>query len=195
MMNIYLASKTKYAPQWLRLRARGFPITCSWLTRFEAYDYAHLPDVAEQCLREAMECDALVLYATAGDELRGAFMETGAAIASGRPVWLVNAGRWTEENLPDLLRHPQVTVTCCVEHALKYAIRDLERKQKPLQSSLRQSEAFYLVSREPVSARPDYFIRSGEPCPARHWEQYLRSRSEARVRSHEVAKNSEAIVE
>jgi hypothetical protein len=195
MMNIYLASKTKYAPQWLRLRARGFPITCSWLTRFEAYDYAHLPDVAEQCLREAMECDALVLYATAGDELRGAFMETGAAIASGRPVWLVNAGRWTEENLPDLLRHPQVTVTCCVEHALKYAIRDLERKQRTLQPSLRQSEAFYLVSREPVPARPDHRIRSGESRFEGHREQHLRCLPEARRRPPEVAKTPEAIFE
>lgn len=121
-VKIYIASKTKYANRWLRLRARGWPITCSWLTRFESYDYAHLPDVAEQCVREASESDALILYAEPGDELRGAFMEAGAALASGVLVYLVNEGRWNEADLPDLLRHPLVRPVCCVEHALRYAV-------------------------------------------------------------------------
>lgn len=129
-MRIYTASKTKYADRWLRLRARGWPITCSWLTRFDPYDYAHLPDVAEQCVREASEADAVILYAAPGDELRGAFMEVGAALASGVLVWFVNTGRWNDTDLPDLLRHPLVRTVCCVEHALKYAVETFEREQK-----------------------------------------------------------------
>lgn len=107
-MKIYIASKTKYADRWLRLRARGWPITCSWLTRFRDYDYNHLPDVAEQCIREASECDTLIVYAAFGDELRGAFMEAGAALACGKPIYLVNNKRWAGSSLPDLLTHPQI---------------------------------------------------------------------------------------
>ncbi len=86
---IYIASKTRHAYRWQDLRARGVPINSTWIDEAGEGQSASLSDLWKRCISEASACDVLVLYMEQGDVLKGAFVEVGAALASGKMVFAV----------------------------------------------------------------------------------------------------------
>ena len=101
---IYIASKTKYAENWRGWRTRGLPIVSTWIDEAGPGESADLADLWLRCIREASSCDLLVCYRAPDDVLKGAFIELGAALASGREVWAVGLDEYTVANHPSI-RH------------------------------------------------------------------------------------------
>jgi hypothetical protein len=83
---VYIASKSRHGAQWKELRAGGEPIVSTWIDECEAGQTSDWDDLWSRCIREAAECDTLILYAEPGEVLYGAMIEVGAALASGRRV-------------------------------------------------------------------------------------------------------------
>jgi hypothetical protein len=87
---IYIASKTKHGDRWRFLRDKvGEPIISTWID--EAEDYATLDwkGLWLRCTGEASSAQVLIIYREPGEELKGAWVEMGAALASGVPVFAV----------------------------------------------------------------------------------------------------------
>lgn len=117
-MKIYVASKTRHAEKWKALRAAGVPINSTWIDKAVDKASPSLSDLWIRCVSEAAEADALIIYADHGggrEILKGAFIEAGAALASGRPVYTIGLqdsdGSW--------VNHPLVTRCDSVEQALR----------------------------------------------------------------------------
>lgn len=88
-MKIYVASKVKHADKWRELRQRGADIVSTWIDEAgegESSDYA---DLALRCIHEATSAGCLILYCEAGEVLKGALIEVGVALATGRRVFCV----------------------------------------------------------------------------------------------------------
>jgi hypothetical protein len=108
-MKVYVAAKSRHWPFFSSLRAAGVPITATWLDWEHNHNRQSEPtDVewrehADRCLREAMECDVLLLYAQEEERQNGALLECGAALAAGRQVYLVSPYPWAF-----LRNHPRV---------------------------------------------------------------------------------------
>lgn len=107
-MRIYVASKSRHWPFWSALKVVGLPISASWI------DWHHntagtepTPEEwsahSDTCLREAAAADVLLLYAQEDERQFGCLLECGAALASGRTVYLVSPHPW-----PFLRNHPRV---------------------------------------------------------------------------------------
>lgn len=90
---IYIASKTRHGPKWLDLRAKGFPITSSWIDEYEPGVTGDFDDLWRRCIREASYATRLVAYAEKGEVLKGGLIEIGAALSHGVPVILVSPDR------------------------------------------------------------------------------------------------------
>lgn len=88
-MKIYIASKTKHANKWRKLRAKGHNIISTWIDEAGPGMSADLKDLAIRCIDEAKSADRLILFAREDDVLKGALVEVGAALASGVPVYVV----------------------------------------------------------------------------------------------------------
>ncbi len=100
-MKVYTASKTRHAPLWQALRASGVEVNATWIDEAGAGESPCLVDLWIRCIREATEADALLLYVEPGDVLKGAFVEVGAALACGVPVYVVGSpeGSWVNHPL------------------------------------------------------------------------------------------------
>lgn len=89
-MRIYMASKTKHADKWKALRAGGVNIISTWIDEAGAGESSDLGELAMRCILEASRhVDRVILYAEEGDVLKGAYIEVGAALARGVPVYAV----------------------------------------------------------------------------------------------------------
>lgn len=118
-LTIYVASKTKHAPMWLKFRDKGFPIVSTWIDEAGHGESSDLCDLAMRCIREAAEASFTVLYCEPGETLKGALMEAGSALASCREVRCVG----TCDNLsPVLSLHPKWKAYQSVEEALAASI-------------------------------------------------------------------------
>lgn len=103
---IYIASKSKHGGRWLAGRRGGVPFSASWIDEWEPGTTADWSTLWARCIAEAAACDALILYMEPGEALKGALVEVGAALAAGRPVFVVApAGTFSFQE------HPLVT-TC-----------------------------------------------------------------------------------
>jgi hypothetical protein len=113
MSKIYIASKTKHAARWRELRDKQqYKISSTWI------DNVGTVGLAEICIKEVLESDCLVLYCEDGEYLKGAFIEVGAALAAGIPVYVVG------EALPlssAFRQHPLWFQFDSIYHALDYA--------------------------------------------------------------------------
>jgi hypothetical protein len=113
--SIYTASKPKHAPRWRELRARGYNVIATWI------DYADGGAVTDwqrlwlDCAREAADANITLVYIEPGDELRGAYVEMGIAIANHRRVMVVNP---SNVKFTDAVNHPLVSVFDDIELAL-----------------------------------------------------------------------------
>jgi hypothetical protein len=124
---IYVASKTYHAAIWRNFRAQGQPIISTWIDEAGPGESRDRADLWRRCIAEASRCWALILFAEDGETLKGALLETGAALAHGRPVILFgNAPRWTFED------HPLVTRVATAQEAFQLAgLRGGEAPHEP----------------------------------------------------------------
>lgn len=120
-MKIYIASKVKYAQYWPGLREKlksiGHVLTSTWIDEAAQGESNDLRDLSHRCIREATSSDIMILYCDKGDYLKGALLEVGAALGSGKRVYQVghcdsistvfqNHENWVNfETISDVLRH------------------------------------------------------------------------------------------
>lgn len=95
---IYIASKVYHAEKWRLLRAAGLPIASTWIDEAGAGESADLDDLWQRCIREASTAQVLIVYREPGDTLKGAWIEVGAALASGVPVYAAGIRDFTVAN-------------------------------------------------------------------------------------------------
>lgn len=118
-MKFYVASKTRHAEMWKKLRARGLTVTSSWIDEAgegETGDYKELWDRIE---REVRGSDALLFYADGSDSgWKGAFFEAGIAVGHGIPIYMildhVKLEGITDRPLGSWIRHPAVTMVSSI---------------------------------------------------------------------------------
>lgn len=115
-MKIYIASKTKHAEKWKKLRNAGVNIISTWIDEAGAGESKNLTDLAARCIDEAKSADRLILYCEPSDKLKGALIEVGAALASGVPVYVVG---WGESLSTALNQHPLWKEALSLKHALQ----------------------------------------------------------------------------
>jgi hypothetical protein len=92
---IYIASKTRHAGRWLALRAAGHPIISTWIDEAGIGASADLDDLWQRCISEAALCAVLIVYREPEDTLKGAWVEIGAALVRGTPVFAVGLRDYT----------------------------------------------------------------------------------------------------
>lgn len=85
---IYIASKTDHADRWRKLRL-VLPIISTWIDEAGKGESASLPDLWLRCISEASAADVTIVFAYPEEHLKGALVEMGAALASGKPVYIV----------------------------------------------------------------------------------------------------------
>ena len=88
MSGLYVASKTRHAHLWRSLR-NVMPVCSTWIDEAGPGESKNLADLWDRCIREASAADAVLVYCAPGEILKGAFVELGAALASGVPVFAV----------------------------------------------------------------------------------------------------------
>jgi hypothetical protein len=107
-MSIYIASKTRHADRWLAMRAAGAPIISTWIDEAGEGESADLHDLWERCISESKSCDTLIVYRESQDILKGAWVEIGAALASGVPVYAVGLDGFTISNYRGIRHFPTI---------------------------------------------------------------------------------------
>lgn len=118
-LKVYTASKTRHAPMWLRLRdVEHYPIVSSWIDEAGIGETSDWPDLWARCISEASSADVLLVYAEPGDVLKGAWVEVGAALASGKKVFGVGCEEYS-------IRHHKLFETMTLDAALA-AIRAMK---------------------------------------------------------------------
>lgn len=125
LKGIYTASKVCHASKWVALRERGWLISATWIDEAGEGQTACLTDLWRRCVDEASSSDAVLLYVEPGEQLKGALVEVGAALACGVPVYVVGdvQASWK--------KHPLVTVCDSVEHALSLMRKNREARGTP----------------------------------------------------------------
>lgn len=111
---IYIASRTRHAARWRKLRAEGLPVVCTWIDESEVGQTKSFPDLWRRCVSESANAKALIAYSD-GDDLLGGLIEIGAALASGTPVFIVGPGR----GLDKAANHPLATRCDTIEQAIE----------------------------------------------------------------------------
>ena len=116
MPTIYLASKSIHAPMWKQWRDQGYNIISTWIDEAGDGESESMEDLWMRCIDESSRADYLIAYHEPGEIWKGAFVEIGAALASGKPVVVVGEppGSWID--------HPNVTVVSSVETAFSFCI-------------------------------------------------------------------------
>ena len=96
---IYVASKVAHAELWRDLRQwENEPIISTWIDEAGVGESASLEDLWRRCVHEASHAGALIIYRRPDDVLKGAWVELGAALASGVPVFAVGIEEFTVAN-------------------------------------------------------------------------------------------------
>jgi hypothetical protein len=124
--DIYVASRVKHAQMWLNLAAMGAPIISTWIYEAGDNDTDDFGELWSRILTEIEQSRALVFYGAAGDDpWKGAFVEVGAALAFGKPVFVVLDGielnGRTLRPVGSWLAHPSVRRCANVRQALQQA--------------------------------------------------------------------------
>lgn len=103
---IYIASKTRHAHRWRLLRNKiGYPICSTWIDEAEPGQSDDLSDLWLRCIHEASSADLLIICREPDDApLKGAWIELGAALSNGVPVFAVGLEEFTVAHHPGI-RH------------------------------------------------------------------------------------------
>lgn len=121
MTNIYVASKTEHAPMWQGYRMdwgrQGITIVSTWIDEAGQGETEDFTDLWFRCISESASCDYLIAYHRPGEVWKGAFLEVGSALASGKIVFVVGdpPGTW--------MAHPQVQRVANVPQAIDLIIQ------------------------------------------------------------------------
>lgn len=97
---IYTASKIWHAEKWQALRDKfGFRVIATWIdvpcgtpedpTGAKLLSDSEKSKLWVACSHETATAEMTVVYAEEGDEMRGALVELGAALACNHPVYLI----------------------------------------------------------------------------------------------------------
>lgn len=121
MAEIYIASKTAHAHRWRLLRDKiGEPIISTWIDEAGAGESSDLDDLWRRCVAEASSCDVLIVYREPGEVLKGAWVEVGAALAHGKPVYAIGLDEFT------IAKHKRLTHFADMKEAIA-AARELRK--------------------------------------------------------------------
>jgi hypothetical protein len=106
-MRVYVASKAKHAAWWQALRSAGLDIVATWIDWPHNHDRtepsaADWSDHWQKCIQQASSCDVFLLHAMEDEVQRGALVELGAALATGRKVFIVSPYDWSWNNHPNV---------------------------------------------------------------------------------------------
>lgn len=118
MTTVYTASKMRHAWMWQQLRAGGLNVISTWIDEAMDKESPSLPDLWERCVREASEADCTLVYADhseAPEVMKGALVEVGAALASGKTAYAVGVS----ESDGSWVNHPLVVQCRDLDHALR----------------------------------------------------------------------------
>jgi hypothetical protein len=105
-VTIYTASKTVHAGLWRDLRAAGYPIISTWIDEAGQGETKDFSDLWQRCISEAVAASITIVYREAGETLKGAFVEVGAALASGKRVFSVGCEGLSFTNHPLVITFP-----------------------------------------------------------------------------------------
>lgn len=106
---IYIASKTKHAHRWRFLRdSVGEPIISTWIDEAGAGESSDLADLWRRCISESSNADLLILYREPDEVLKGGWVELGAALASGVPVFAIGIEEYTISHDPRIRHFPDM---------------------------------------------------------------------------------------
>lgn len=83
---IYTASKTTHAEKWRDLRSLGWSINASWIDESGEGESGEYSELSQRCLNEAIMADFVLLYCEEGEILKGALIEVGAALGTGKVI-------------------------------------------------------------------------------------------------------------
>ncbi|MGG7519648.1 hypothetical protein ACQ3G6_17370 [Allorhizobium undicola] len=87
---VYIASKTRHADRWRKLRDKlGEPVISTWIDEAGVGETSDFADLWRRCILEASTAQVLIVYMEPGEVLKGAWVEVGAALASGVQVLAV----------------------------------------------------------------------------------------------------------
>ncbi len=125
---IYVASRVHHAALWATKKTEGFPIGSTWIAEAET-DTKDLNKLWVRIIEEIKQSDVLVLYVEQIDlPLKGAFIETGIALAIGLPIRValldVSLESRSLRPIGSWLHHPNVRVHYgpdCLDKALRAA--------------------------------------------------------------------------
>ena len=111
---VYAASRTARSTMWKSLRASGENIVSTWIDQASPSETSDLSEVWVRIIDEIAHSDYMILYVEPGDfPLKGAFVETGAALALGLLVVVVAPGMNFDppsyRPIGSWIKHPNVT--------------------------------------------------------------------------------------
>jgi hypothetical protein len=178
---IYIASKTRHAGRWKDLRAKGFPIISTWIDEAREGESADLDDLWSRCIAEASGCRVLIVYREQDDILKGGWVEVGAALAAGVPVYAVGLDGFT------IAEHKRVKHFPTIEDAFSAASWDCVTPQ-PLTSAhaegwpSNRDEIAKII--DPLAFRPQHVNGPFESETEK--EKWLRARNVAYYKADQI---------
>lgn len=117
---IYIASKTKHARRWRYLRdAIGEPVISTWIDEAGEGETADFNDLWQRCLRESASCQVLIVYKEPEDVLKGAWIEMGAALSSGVPVYAIGLEEFTIAKYEGVTHFPDMKSAIAAARSLR----------------------------------------------------------------------------
>lgn len=109
---IYIASKTRHAKKWQRLRDEGVPICSTWIDEAGPGQTQSMRHLWLRIRDEIRDCSVLLLYANnqdfhpidsvrkwAGSPLKGALVEAGMALAFDKRIIVALEGVTLDRNM------------------------------------------------------------------------------------------------
>lgn len=120
-MTIYMASKTRHADMWKALRRSGYPIISTWIDEAGVGETECFADLWRRCIDESASAAVTIVYREPEDVLKGAFVEVGSALASGRRVIAVGCDEMSFVN------HANVTKAATLAEALTKSLSLLDK--------------------------------------------------------------------
>jgi hypothetical protein len=88
-MKVYCASKSKHAPLWLQWKAKGVPVTSSWLAKFDQGRLSDQTSHWNTILTDIESSDAVLFYSEPGEIQKGAVAEFGIGFALDKKLFYV----------------------------------------------------------------------------------------------------------
>jgi hypothetical protein len=105
-----MASKVRHAVTWKTLRSAGLPIISTWIDEAGPGESGDLADLWRRCIAEASTAEVLIVYRLSDEVLKGAWVEVGAALACGVPVYAVGIDGFTVAHAEGITHFPNLDV-------------------------------------------------------------------------------------